>query len=195
METLIQALVADPDRTNAIAAVANVVVAAIALFVAAISIFLSWHTLLIQKRHNRLSVRPLPFIAVADYEDRLWVKLVNNGSGPLIVKSTNVTGANERNEDIISFMPRMLPNLAWKTFTSGMKDRSIMPGKELFFIDLEGNPLDPEYIAFRDRCREELSALSVTISYTDIYGDKFEPANRQLDWFARNKSKKVDQNI
>jgi hypothetical protein len=154
IKTLIQALVADPDRTNAIAAVANVVVAAIALLVAAISIVLSLCTLLIQKRHNRLSVKPLPFIAVADYEDRLWVKLVNNGSGPLIVKSTNVIGTNKSSEGVISFMPPMPPNLAWKSFTSGMKDRSILPGKELFFMDLAGNPSDPEYITFRDLCRE-----------------------------------------
>jgi hypothetical protein len=195
MEALIQALVAEPDRTNAIAAVANVVVAAIALIVAAISIFLSWRTLLIQKRHNQLSVKPLPFIAVADYEHRLWVKLVNNGSGPLIVKTTKVTDTNKCCEGVISFMPTMPSTLAWKSFTSGMRDRSLLPGKELFFIDLEGNPSDPAYIAFRDQCRNSLSTLSVTISYTDIYGDKFEPAIRQLDWFARNKSKKVDQNI
>jgi hypothetical protein len=186
MESLLHSLVSDPDRTNALAAVANVIVAAVALLVAALSIFFSWKSLASQTKHNKLSVKPLPFIAVADYEDRLLVKLVNNGSGPLIVKSTTVHGSGQHTESLIGQMPRMPPSLAWKTFTSGMRDRSILPGDELFFVDLVGNPSDPIFRNFRDDCRRAMASLTVTITYSDIYSDKFDPISRKLNWFARN---------
>jgi hypothetical protein len=189
METILQVLVSDPDRTNAVAAVANVLVAAIALLVAAFSIYLSFHTFRAQKTHNKLSVKPLPFIAVADYEDRLWVKLVNNGSGPLVVRSTEISGLNEKTTGLIERMPPMPNSLAWKSFTSGMVDRSILPTHELFFIDLSGDPSNPTYVSYRNKCRAKLACLTVSIEYTDIYGDKFEPVRRTLDWFARGQKK------
>ena len=186
MENIIKLLVDDPDRTNAIAAVTNTVVAIAALLVAAISIYLTWSTSRAQTKHNRLSVKPIPFLVLADYENRLLVKLLNNGSGPLIVKTTGVQGNDKFTESLIAQMPPLPKNLFWSTFTSGMKDRSLLPGAELFFVELVGNPDDPIFHQFRDQCRQAMSKLSISITYTDIYDGKFPPYNRALDWFARN---------
>ena len=186
MQEILTALVQDPDRTNAIAAVANVLIAVIALIIAAVSIFVSVSSLGSQKTHNKLSVRPLPFIAIADYEDRLWVKLVNNGAGPLIVLSTEVCGNNQSSKGVIERMPKMPPQLAWKSFTSGMQNRSVPPSSELFFIDLTGNPNDPVFQGFRDKCRQALAELHVSVQYTDIYGDSFDSVTRDLKWFERH---------
>lgn len=188
MEQFLNVLVANPDRTNAIAAVANVIVASAALLVATVSIIVSLRTLRTQKRHNELSVKPLPFIAIADYEDRLWVKLVNNGSGPLIVRSTEVSGPDKITKGVIDQMPPMPRGLAWKSFTSGMENRSLPSTQELFFVDLAGDPSSETYRTYRDQVRTLLSQLRVTVRYTDIYGQKFEPATRTLNWFGRHDS-------
>lgn len=188
MDALLDILVSDPNRTNAIAAAANVVVAGVALLVAAVSIFLSWRALAAQTRHNQLSLSPLPFTAVADYEDRIWVKVVNNGTGPLIVLSTEVYGAGKSTASLIEQMPPLPSDLYWTSFTSGMKGRSIPQNGELYFIDLKIDPSNPKYIKFRDACRNKLAALTVKVEFTDVYGNRFDPAIRKLDWFARQKS-------
>ena len=180
MENIIKLLVDDPDRTNAIAAVTNTVVAIVALLVAAISIYLTWSTSRAQTKHNRLSVKPIPFLALGDYEDRLLVRLLNNGSGPLIVKTTQVQGNDIFTENLIDCMPPMPKNFPFSTLTSDMKDRSLLPGAEIFLIELVGNIDDPIFLQFRDQCRQTLSKLSMSVTYTDIYGHKFPPYNRAL---------------
>jgi hypothetical protein len=187
MEELLKILVDNPDRTNALAAVANVLVAALALMVAGTSIICSIKSFSVQKKHNKLSVKPIPFIAVADYENAIWVKLVNNGSGPLIVNSTRVDGLDQSTESLIKQMPKLPLGLAWTSFTSGMKNRSVLPGNELFFIHLVGDPNDCVFATFRNECRLVISELTITIEYTDIYSDPFEPCSRELKWFARKK--------
>jgi len=46
-----------------------------------------------QRKHNRLSVRPLAYIMFGDWEDEIFVKVVNNGTGPMIIESITVLNA------------------------------------------------------------------------------------------------------
>ena len=62
MRALFELLSNEKDLANAIAAVASALTALIALFVS------PW-ALHIQRRHNVLSIRPIPEVTVADYED------------------------------------------------------------------------------------------------------------------------------
>ena len=85
LNELLNALAKDPNSTNALATVASATIAVAALFVSAVSLFVAYRTLRHQRRHNVLSVKPIPTVMAADHEDSLRVKLRNHGSGPLIV--------------------------------------------------------------------------------------------------------------
>src|SRR5690349_8246791 len=71
------------DILSAIAAIASAVAAIVAVKIAHRSVELSDKTLTAQETHNRLSVKPIPFVALADYPHMLRVKIANYGSGPL----------------------------------------------------------------------------------------------------------------
>ena len=168
MDDILRTLIADPNRTNALAAVANVLVAAIALLIATISIFVSWRTLSNQRKHNKLSVRPIPYFRVGDYDNRLIVAIDNHGSGPLIITKLTVSNDLEIKKDIISWMPDQPKSVLFNHFSSLIDGRSIMAGGELVLIDLKGEVTREIFTEFRDECRATLSHLKIEMMYTDI---------------------------
>ena len=177
-----------------LADLASAVTAAVALWIAYRSIRLNSRSvetqersLAAQEQHNRLSVKPVPFLAMADYEHLIRAKVINNGAGPLMVKSVRVIGAGKSETDVISWMPALPEGIFWTSFTSLLEDRGVLPGHELILINLEGDPDDPRFATFRDQCRHVLSELHVFVEYTDIYGTMFEPYQRKMNWFARDK--------
>ncbi|HEV2816929.1 MAG TPA: hypothetical protein VGW40_06890 [Allosphingosinicella sp.] len=174
----------EPNTVNAIAAVANVVVAAIALLVAGLSIRLSRRTLRGQTLHNKLSVRPLAYIATGNYESHIWVKIWNHGTGPLILKQVAVTGGAKPEKDLISCMPPLPKAISWTDYQVPWVGRPIPSGGNLILVELKGDDRDPAFVAFRDTCKSALKALTVTVRYTDIYNDEFIEA-RKLDWFGQ----------
>src|SRR5690606_3006367 len=133
-----------------------------------------------QRQHNRLSVKPIPFIACADYEDHLRVKVRNDGTGPLIVKSVNVQrGGSTEHDELVSYMPNLPPGLHWANFSSGMV-RSIPAGGELVLLELKLDLSKLHHTNFRDQCRARLKPLTVAVDYTDVYESDFTPVSRAL---------------
>jgi hypothetical protein len=183
---LIKWLTANPDSANAVAAFGNLVVAAVALLVAAISVWFAARGLRIQRGHNLLSVKPIPFIACADYEDLIRVKIRNDGVGPLIVKSVAFErhGASGEHDDLVSYMPTLPDDLCWSNFSSGYV-RSIAAGDELILLELKVRPARPSEAKVRDACRKALSEITVCVEYSDIYNSQFPAEVRDLNWFDR----------
>ena len=60
--------------------------------IASLAFVLSIITLWQQRKHNRLTVRPLASIESGDYGNWVFVRVVNNGTGPMIIKSLTVNG-------------------------------------------------------------------------------------------------------
>jgi hypothetical protein len=174
------------DPIGSIAAVANVVIAAVAVIVAVISIRFTNAGIKFQREHNVLTVRPIPFIALADFENHIRVRIRNDGTGPMIVKkvSAREIGKAAKFDEIVSYMPDLPANMSWANFSSG-EVGSIPVGGEVILLELLINVAKPEQIAIRDACRSALSELEVGVEYSDIYGTEFPEKVRALDWFAR----------
>lgn len=159
----------------------------LAVLISFISIFLAWRTVSIQKKHNKLSVRPIATISAADYEDLISVRICNKGTGPLIITDfiAEINDSKEAN-DIISLMPNLPNNLYRDTLFEGIKNTVILPTEFLnlleFKIDLQ-NPPEKEVI---DRIRKSLSNIVITVQYKDIYNSKMPVIQKSLSWFRRN---------
>jgi hypothetical protein len=188
MNEFFNTLVGDPNRTGAIAALANLFVAVVALGTGAAALFVSWDSLRKQHKHNRLSVKPIPFIALADRDDEIRVKLVNYGSGPLIIREVAVFDKTKSLPTLIEWMPPKPASLEWSNLTSATAGRSILPSHEVFLLHLEGGRRDAVFVEFRSACRKQMKKLTVRCVYTDIYGQEFEPYERKLLLFGRPKS-------
>lgn len=174
-----------PDTANAVAAIAGSVTAVIALLVSFISLIVSVVALKHQRRHNILTVKPLPEITVADFEQSLRVKLRNNGSGPLVVKELRANNSINTYHTVVECLPE-LPGRDWTNFSGAIDGRSLLPGSEIILVELTEDEGEILFSSNRDLARRALSLVSVEIEYTDVYGSKFKPYTKTLDWFGRH---------
>jgi hypothetical protein len=158
-----------------------------ALLVSSLSIILAVVNTAIQRRHNRKSVQPIGHISVGDYEGQIFVRLRNNGIGPMIVKDLVVTNRNngETKGSIIDFMPTLPDDCQWSTFVRDMKGRAISANDHVTLIMLEGEADDRRFGLVRKIVRESISPLSISAAYQDIYGKELGSARRDLNWFGR----------
>jgi hypothetical protein len=158
---------------------------------ATLTAYFSWkisrRALTVQDHHNRLTQRPYPFLALADYEEKLRVKFVNDGSGPFIIKRVRVCRGNECKNDLLAWMEAPPEGIFWKSYTSMFEGRALLPNNEIILLELEGKPSDINFVQFRDQCRERLRHLRVLLEYTDSYGQKYDLYTRDLEWFGRDK--------
>lgn len=187
-ETIFNTLVVKPEVANAVAAIGSAVLAAVACVISFVSLYVAHRTAKHQERHDRMSVRPLTYIAVGDYENRVYVKIQNNGVGPLIVKRVTIEGAAEPSRPLIHAMPELPPKAAWTTFVEEISGRSVPPGGELFLIDLEvsSSASHAYFTLARDKVRVALGRLTVKVEHTDVYDQQLPVAVRKLDWFHRH---------
>jgi hypothetical protein len=163
--------------------------------------WIAWHSVLDQIASNkeavmrqiasdkelaRDTVRPLAYIAVGDYENWVFVKVVNNGTGPMIIKSITVNGAPEP-------LYKALPNpsswgVYWRHFVEDTADRSVRAGGELVLVDLfynEKKMSKEKFVIARDEIRRALAGITVSVEYTNIYNENQPAAVRELKWFRR----------
>ena len=188
MNELLAYLAKDANLTNALATVTSVIIALAALTISMVSLYVSHAALKIQRRHNVLSVKPIPMVSVADYEDRLTVKILNNGSGPLIIKDVQVKKESQVRESLVDWMPSLPDGMYWTTFVGPVKNRSLLPGNEIKLLELNGDHSEKKFKEVRDNCRAALCQLTVVLEYTDVYESAFEFHEKQLSWFGRNLS-------
>lgn len=187
MSEIIQYSANDPNTTNALATVASVVIAFFALITSIASVVLALRSLSAQRSHSYSSVRPLAYISFADYEDRISVKIHNNGVGPLIISKLVVSGSHDAKDNLIEWMPELPSGRLWDTFVREFPGRSLAPGREIILLQLRGDVEDSGFREARELCRTALKALKVTLHYTDIYERSMPPAQRSLSWFGRTK--------
>jgi hypothetical protein len=186
IEALISLLKSDPNAANAFGALASAAAAFLALAVSVISLIVSLWALAIQRRHNKLSVRPLPEVTVADYEDCLRVTLRNNGTGPLFVTDMKVTDGIHTSDSLIDCMPELRHGRAWTTFIRDTKGRTVLPGEDLRLLELSEFEGEKNFAAHRDTIRKALAALQLRVEYSDIYKTCFPRYRRDLKWFGRH---------
>lgn len=174
------------DTVATTTAIANVVIAAAALLVAGVSIWFTNRGIQKQSEHNRLSVVPIPFIALADFENHLRVRVRNDGTGPMIVRKVSARRAHgaAEHDDLVSYMPELPPGLSWTNFSSG-EVGSIPVGGDAILLELKVDQSKTVEAEFRDSCRQALSGLEIVVEYTDVYQSEFPPKTRCLDWFSR----------
>jgi hypothetical protein len=126
---------------------------------------------------------------VGDYENQVFVKLTNNGTGPMIIRSIRIVNAPDPSRPLIDAMPPLQPDVYWTNFVEDVAGRSIRPGGEIVLVDLSSGSGESEdqFALSRDQVRQALGELEVHVEYTDIYGSTLPIGTRSLDFFHRAK--------
>jgi hypothetical protein len=161
--------------------------------VAVLAFLLALLTAWTQRKHNQLSVTPLLNIAFGNYETNLFVSLVNNGTGPLVLRSIRYIGAANPSEPLIKALPDLPPDdlVTLRYFgsnSSGATGLSIRAnGGEIVLLQLRytgEKEFKNRFDIPRDTIRAALRPFTLSVEYADIYGKKFE-RRRSLDYFSR----------
>jgi hypothetical protein len=140
----------------------------------------------VQRKHNKLSVKPIAIVSVADYENELAVRLQNKGTGPLIIKNLSFTDSSGKIEkSIIDFIDSSFKNVVWSTFVADIGGWAILPNETKTLIELNGDSADKEFVRVRDKVGKVLAQIQVELLYQDIYENDMPKKIRKLDWFAR----------
>ncbi|MEJ1968443.1 MAG: hypothetical protein WDN03_07410 [Rhizomicrobium sp.] len=164
-----------------------------AVAISVMSLVVSVAALLIQQRHDRKSVQPIPQITLGDYEDNLHIAIENAGVGPLIIRKLTVEDAisKEIKSSLIAYMPSLPPEIFWTTFMGKMKERALSPQGKIVLLRLDrpkNNAVkqpSSHFEGFWNDVRSSLGHLTVVLETTDIYGTKLPECRRSLDWFHR----------
>lgn len=158
--------------------------AILAIIGSTISIFIAIINMKLQRVHYRKTLMPIGSLSLGDYEQEAFVRLRNDGAGPMILNEISVYRAGEADKigsALIDFMPK---GLDWITFVKDISGRAFAPGKEIDLIAI-GEESDPHFSDVHRSVREALSTLSVKVEYESVYGDK-QSVQRSLDWFGRH---------
>jgi hypothetical protein len=187
LATLVALLRSSPDAANAFGALASAASAVLSLVISVIALAASLFALSVQRTHNKLSVRPLPKVTVADFENSLRIKVRNNGSGPLLVNRLELSNGQMSKDALIDWMPPLPNGRPWTTYINSLAARALQPGYEVRLLELSSYEGESDFSDKGNLMRDALSQLTVYVHCTDIYGTKFAPYQKPLVWFGRNR--------
>ncbi len=150
-------------------------------FLALVATFYQAH---LQRIHNQKSVQPLAQINLRDRDGEMFIRVGNNGVGPLIVDRVTFTKDGqqyERIQDCLGIDPKSYFHIR----VGDANKKTIVAGG---FLELFSKTLDPlengEKVALFQR---ELSCLHVKVQGHDIY-DNSVSVEKNLEWFVRHHS-------
>lgn len=164
----------------------------LAFIVSVTAVYYTWKGLKLQREHNYKSVKPIGRIRIADFESKIYAKIENSGTGPLILKNLKVISGKKTFKSIIEAIPKELKErILWNNFTSNYDNRAIPINGSLdlivWTINSSYDKKTIEEIATdRNEIRQSLEKLKVIINYTDIYEKNNFTEVQDFSWFGRN---------
>jgi len=161
-----------------------------ALFVSVLSIALTIITLWIQRKHDRLSVKPIAHIHVNNLRGELSIRVNNSGLGPMIIKSVETFRSDDKNKLNLGWPPIPLLKIEYINLSS----------KPQLTIDLEECPVyngdsqnllahifdiaDSAQVADAKKIANAFHDLTIRINYTGVYDDEQYETSYRLAIFS-----------
>ena len=151
---------------------------------AVIALLFSFYGLYLQRKHNRLSVKPNANFIFGNYENDIYVKLRNTGLGPLVIVKNSITFEGKNYTAIIETLDEKLLEIVYTDFCESIDSRTLPPGDEIFLIRYQTHDRkDAKNIKL---LRKHLSKLVFNIEYKDFYNKKYPVSCRDGTWFSGN---------
>ncbi len=167
----------------------GIVVNVIPIIIAIISIIIAVISLMGQKKHNVNSVKPIIDILLGDYENDIYVKIMNNGVGPAIIDKLicEYEGTMELSERQTFALIELLKDSkatssvieTYESFVEDISGRTIPPRDEIVLVRFT-NGSDSNNTALRLLLKD----VTISVHYRDVYDNGFDK-NRKLDYFNR----------
>ena len=152
-----------------------------AITISVLALLATFYQLYLQRVHNEKSLRPLGQIDLIDINNQVSVRVVNNGTGPMIIN--RLTFFKEGNsytkiEDCLTLDSRSYQRIP----VNETLQKVILPNASLDVFAAELAPFEEE--SQLETVRRELAFVTLRVHYRDIYDNQFT-LKRSLDWFSR----------
>lgn len=167
---------------NFLTSKSELIVSFCAMVTSIISLFIAYKAQVNQQKHNQLSVKPLAEFLIGDYEDVIFLKIKNQGTGPLIIKEFLTQKDNNHHHQLLDAISHIKRDLVWDRFTGNVDGRIIAVDKEITLIQAS---FETGKNFIRQQLRSELSNLELKLTYNDIYEIEQPKITKKLDWFSR----------
>ena len=135
------------------------------LIISIIALCISFGCGLITLIHNIISVKPYCAIIERYHEHNLAIVIVNRGSGPLVIKSIDVSKIDIHRDNLIEFMPKV--KQLWEAFSLEIRGRAVLPDHEITLC-----AIDPSSQEIRDQVLTAIADINVNVVFHDSYGRK-----------------------
>lgn len=168
------------------------IIAISAVVISVMSFIVSVLTLRIQHVHNKKSVKPIGQITIGDYEEEIYVRIDNNGVGPLIISKFEARYLSVVKSNLIDVLPDDLnQKIVWISFVQEIEKKVIPSGERMILLKAKhGGDKDTSKITVHDQSwselRKALAEVTIKLHYTDIYDSKIEERTRNLAFFNRH---------
>jgi hypothetical protein len=135
----------------------------------------------LQRTHNEKSLKPLGQIDFRDRQNQLFVRISNNGIGPLIVDRLYFIKDGKCHPAIEECLD--LDQRSYARVDGGESVRKvILPNTWLTLFETHFEEHDVE--AAMDHVRQQLAAITLKVEFHDIYDNKMR-IERDFKWFSR----------
>lgn len=155
-----------------------------------VTVLIAWLTLVglicqlyLQRTHNEKSLKPLGQIDLEDRQGHLYVRITNNGLGPMIIDRFVFHKDGKKYTAIKECLP-----LSRQSYTAVEVNESvqkvILPNGHLVIFEtrLDASKEDVGQV------RQQLSPIRLKVEFHDIYDNKMA-IERDFHWFSRNEVK------
>lgn len=175
----------------------QVIIAVTSIVISVAAVFISFITYTSQRKHNQNSVRPILNIVFGDYEDNIYVKIVNNGVGPATIKDLKFSVGNNTTKSLVELIPgeaivtdehrgKIVDLHTFNDFVEDVTGRTLPPNGTIMFLQLQSSD-KAQILALRNF----LGKVEMSIDYTDIYSKKTWVVDRSLSFFQRTISPNI----
>ena len=163
------------------------IIAVSALSVSTVSSLIALRVFRLQREHNFRSLRPIFHIEPYDYENRIVVKIMNEGTGPAVVQSVEVVNhLGESRRTLFRWCPPELPGeMNYKEYWTREGGFVLRPGSKDHMLEIPVDTSLPEETVVREKIRAILADLTVIVTFRDVYDNKMPPYRRSLSLFSR----------
>ncbi|MEO6686044.1 MAG: hypothetical protein ABIN24_08765 [Dyadobacter sp.] len=148
-----------------------------------LALLATFYQLYLQRIHNERSLRPLGQIVLSDRGAKIFVHIINNGVGPMIIDKVMFTKdriSSNNIEDLLNLAPKSYMH---DVVSAETVQKVILPGGflEIFGTTFDGHTSEKA----KGNVITQLAPLDLKVNYRDIYDNKFT-VSRNLHWFSRH---------
>lgn len=136
----------------------------------------------LQRTHNEKSLKPLGQIDFRDRQDQLYVRVSNNGVGPMILDRLCFIKGGKAYATIEECLE--LDRRSYSRLDGHESVRKvILPTSSLTIFETRFEEYEGE--AAIDHARKQLALITLKVKFHDIYDNKMT-IERDFQWFARH---------